>query len=465
MESFDEKISRLFGDLAIDKPMVRELKLRNARTIPSYVEEWLVERHARPGLSADELREKIFEFMGKHLPPKTDKERVKHQLSTGEDVTLLDLFSVRVDLTKNRKFVTIPSIDESSAQIGDPILLENQDLLRGGQWGAGRLRHLPDGAKHSIHVVDFRPMQAGKVSLPGIVAARRQLTTREWIHVLLRTMGLEPGAYEEDVQLRLIQRLIPLAQNNVNMMELAPKGTGKSFVFANLSRYVWLNSGGELTEAQLFFNLSTKQVGLLGGRYDLLVLDEGQSIDFKGADNIHAKFKDYLESGQFSRGDKKIASECGLMILANIPLYDGQPMQSDYIRSLPLMFHDSALVDRFHGILAGWMIPRFKTEFIAGGYGLKADAFGEFAHQIRLPTGPEFPFGQVPALRGDLRDKKAVERLASGLSKLLMLSPEDPDYEKLVIEPSFELRARVRTQLAELDPHEFSPRLDVEFDK
>ena len=290
--------------------------------------------------------------------------------------------------------------------------------------------------------------------------ARKQFTTREWIYLLLRTMGYEPSAYDENQQDNLILRLLPFIQNNLNMMELAPKGTGKSYVYSNLSRYTWLNSGGALTQAQLFKNLNTKEIGLLG-RYDLLVLDEGQSINFKGADDIHAKFKDYLESGHYSIANDKITSECGLMVLANIELYNNRPKRYDYVKHLPPMFHDSALIDRFHGIIAGWEIPRFTTECAARGVGIKADIFGEYLHQLRIVSHLDFPYGKCPHLTGDNRDVKAVTRLASGLSKLLLLNPEDLDYENYVLNPAKQLRQRVRSQLAELDPNEFASLINV----
>jgi ATP-dependent Lon protease len=116
-------------------------------------------------------------------------------------------------------------------------------------------------------------------------------------------------------------------------------------------------------------NLNTKEVGLIG-KYDLLVPDEGQSINFKGADDIHAKFKDYLESGHYSVGGEKITSECGLIVLANIDLFQGRPRRTDFIKHLPEMFHDDALLDRFHGIIPGWKIPRFTTDSAAKGYGI-----------------------------------------------------------------------------------------------
>ncbi len=192
----------------------------------------------------------------------------------------------------------------------------------------------------------------------------------------------------------------------------------------------------------------------------MLVLDEGQSINFQGADNIHAKFKDYLESGKYTAGPVQVSSECGLMILANIDLRNNRPIKDDYIRELPEMFHDSALLDRFHGIIPGWQIPRFETSFAAKGFGFKADVFGEYAHQLKRASPNEFPYGKIPDLKGDIRDVNAVKKLAAALSKLLMLNPDDNDYEEYVLSEAIELRERVRSQLSAVDPFEFSPNIN-----
>lgn len=458
----NEKISAAFSELIIDKALVRQLKIRDKRTIPSFVEEWLISRFQKPDKSDAEVNADITSFMSKHLPSKTEKEAIKYRLQLGESVVLLDKFEVRIDIAKGKRLLNIQCLEERNATISNEVLEKNQFLLDGAQWGAGRLFVNSDGKNNVIELVEFNPMQSGKVRLEQLIKAREQFTTREWIYLLLRTMGYEPSAYTEEQQNNVILRMLPLVQNNLNMMELAPKGTGKSFIYSNLSRYVWLNSGGALTQAQLFKNLTTKEIGLIG-RYDLLVLDEGQSINFKGADDIHAKFKDYLESGHYSIGNDKITSECGLMILANIDLYEGQPRQSDYIRHLPEMFHDDALIDRFHGIIAGWKIPRFTTECAAQGVGIKADVFGEYLHQLRTVSHVEFPFGECPTLKGDSRDVKAVTRLASALSKLLLLNPDHADYEDYVFNPAKDLRARVRSQLMELNAQEFSKPMDVRF--
>ncbi len=460
IEQLDAKIKMLFGDIIIDKALVRSLKIRDKRTIPSFVEEWLISRFQKPDKSNAEIYQDVTAFMSKHLPAKTDKERIKHELQSGNEMVILDRFNLRIDIAKNKKLLSIPCIEETNARVSNEVIDKNPLLLEGGQWGAGRLIVRPEGNINVIEMIEFNPMQSGKVDLNTLIQARQHFTTREWIFLLLRTMGYEPTAYNESQQDNLILRLLPLVQNNVNMMELAPKGTGKSYIYSNQSRYTWLNSGGALTQAQLFKNLNTKEIGLMG-RYDLLVLDEGQSISFKGADDIHAKFKDYLESGHYSIANDKITSECGLMILANIELQNNRPRRYDYIKHLPPMFHDSALIDRFHGIIAGWQIPRFTTESAALGVGIKADIFGEYLHQLRIVSYDEFPYGQCPTLKGDSRDVKAVTRLASGLSKLLLLNPDHTDYESYVLKPARDLRERVRSQLAELDPNEFSATINV----
>jgi len=459
-EELDYKIRESFSELTIDKALVRQLKIRDKRTIPSFVEEWLISRFQEPGKSNADVYNDITSFMSKHLPAKTEKEKIKYQLQRSDEVVLLDRFDARIDIKNDRKLISIPCLDERNAHVSHEVLEQNDSLLEGGQWGAGRLAVRDEGKDKIIELIEFHPMQSGTVRLEQLIHARKEFTTREWIGLLMRTMGYEPSAYTDEQQNNVILRLLPLVQNNLNMMELAPKGTGKSFIYSNLSRYVWLNSGGALTQAQLFMNLSTKEVGLIG-KYDLLVLDEGQSINFKGADDIHAKFKDFLESGQYSVGQEKVTSECGLIVLANIDLYDGLPRQTDYIKSLPEMFHDDALLDRFHGIIPGWKIPRFTTESAAQGYGIKADVFGQFLHQLRLVSHVEFPYGEVPDLKGDSRDVKAVTRLASALSKLLLLNPEDADYEEYVMAPAKDLRQRVRSQLAELNPHEFGAVVNV----
>lgn len=457
----DRKIASTLGDLTIDKEQVRRLKIRDTRTITTFVEEWLVSRYDQPGREQSEIFRDISAFMSKHLPNKNEKETIKNRLLTGESVVLLDHFSVRVDLQKGKRLVTIPCLEETKAETSLTLLDEHPGLMSGGQWGAGRLSVREEAKGNVIELIEFRPMQSGRVNLEALIEARQAFNTAEWLAVLLRTMGYEPEAYKEHERRSIVLRLLPLVHKNLNLMELAPKGTGKSFIYSNLSRHVWLATGS-LTRAQLFKNLNTKEDGLLA-RFDLLVIDEAQSIDFRGEDEIHSNFKSYLEASHYSIGREKITSECGLMILANITLdHQSRPVRADYVIELPEMFHDDALLDRFHGIIPGWEIPKITLQHYAQGPGIKADVFGEYAHQIRTASASSFPFGEVPLLKGYSRDVTAVERLARGLSRLFMLNPGHPDYKEYVLDPAIALRNRVRSQLALVNPSEYSSTVKIE---
>ena len=208
-------------------------------------------------------------------------------------------------------------------------------------------------------------------------------------------------------------------------------------------------------------------------RYDLLVLDEAQSIRFSKADEIQAQLKGYLEQGVYARGDCCATAECGLMLLANIDLqqqanrryHSGKPMfapaRADFIRRLPETFLESPLVDRFHGIIPGWEIPPFETEQQAVGLGLKADYFAEVCHALRSASHLSQGVRSKLGLSGGKRDCTAVERMACGLAKLLLISPDNPRFEELVIRPAEELRRLVRTQLHALDAQGYAPELQI----
>lgn len=253
------------------------------------------------------------------------------------------------------------------------------------------------------------------------------------------------------------------------MMELAPPGSGKSYIYNNISRHVWLTAA-EISPAVLFYNRQSKTPGLLT-RFDLLVLDEAQSIRFSNAAEIQAQLKGYLEQGVYARGDCQATAECGLMLLANVDLKENSgewyhngkptfiPARPDYIRKLPDVFLESPLLDRFHGIIPGWKIPPFQSNQQADGYGLKADYFAEVCHALRNAADISQEVRAKLRLSGYKRDCTAVERLGAGLAKLLLVSPEHQRFEELVVRPALEMRRLIRTQLNAIDPEGYPSTL------
>jgi ATP-dependent Lon protease len=466
MLPYEEKAQRLFGEVCVHKGLVQQAGF-GTRSIPAFVSEWIVTRNAPEGILDAAAQQRIRTFLNKHLPTRDQKEQLKAQLQNGETLTILDQFSITVDLQRNENRLSIPCLDERKAGVERHIIESFPLLLGGGVWGVGKLQYYPpDGLRKEgqIWMVDFRPMQNARLDLDLYCECREQFTLDEWRDLLIASMGYNPEAYNVTQQMHMLTRLVPLVQERVNMIELAPKGTGKSFVFLNLSRYARLVSGGKVTAAALFYNNASRQPGLLS-HYDLVIFDEAQSISFDNPGEIIGVLKDYLESGSFARGGtQKIESSAGLMLLANIPLDEyRRPRHANLFAELPDFLSETAFIDRIHGILPGWELPRIEETFIGRGIGFKADYFGDVLHHLRSRAGYEQIVQRYNTITGttDRRDVIAISRLAAGFCKLLFPHGEVTagDFAAYCLKPAVQLRQRVRDQLALLDPE--YPRLRI----
>ncbi len=460
---YEQKASDLFGEVCINKALVQEAGF-GTRSIPAFVSEWIVTRHAPNGVLDDGARQRIRAFLNQHLPTRDQKEQLKAQLQVGETLAILDQFTVTVDLQKNESRLSIPCLDERRAGIDRHITEQYPLLFGGGIWGVGKLQYYPpDGTRREgqISMVEFRPMQNASLDLDLFCEQRAAFELDEWRDLLIASMGYNPDAYTIPQQMHLITRLVPLVQERVNMIELAPKGTGKSFVYLNLSRHARLVSGGKVTAAALFYNNQSRQPGLLT-HYDLVVFDEAQSISFDNPGEIIGVLKDYLESGSFARGGvQKIEANAGLMMLANIPLDEHKrPRNENLFAELPRFLSETAFIDRVHGILPGWELPRIEQSFIATSTGFKADYFGDVLHHLRSRAGYEQIVQARAMITGtnDRRDIVAIKRLATAFCKLLFPHGQlsDQDFSEYCLKPAISLRQRVRDQLSLLDP-EYAP--------
>ena len=236
-----------------------------------------------------------------------------------------------------------------------------------------------------IWMREFRPFQLANVDLEYFRECRKSFTTQEWIDFLVSSMGFNHHLYTERQKILLISRLIPMVEPRYNLVELAPKGTGKSFVFENMSRYVAVRSGA-ISPAVLFFNDSRKTPGLIT-RYDCVVIDEAQKVKADTSGELTALLKSYLEAGRFGRGSaSSITAEAGLVMLANIELdHNKRPVneQIGLFRVFPNFLRETAFIDRFSGLLPGWDLPRISKDTPSKSIGLKGDIFGEILHSLR----------------------------------------------------------------------------------
>jgi ATP-dependent Lon protease len=250
------------------------------------------------------------------------------------------------------------------------------------------------------------------------------------------------------------------------MIELGPKGTGKSYVYTNLSKYAWLLGGGKTSRARLFYNKATKQFGVIKN-HDVVGMDEISTMTFAEPDEMQAILKVYLEAGETKVDSVPFQSECGLVLLGNIPLNkDLKPQHTDYFRNLPEMFHESATMDRFHGFIEGWKLPRLNQSHIMEGWTLNTEYFSTVLHLLRPAAEYDDMFDQLVETNEDcdLRDKKAVKRIAAAYHKLLfphihsMEEIEEEDqvnfkqlYAHYCLEPAVAMRQIIRQQCHLID--------------
>lgn len=455
--SLDSLILEAFADVSVDKRLSRKIGGTD-RPVPDFVTDWLVSRYTVDGV-LDETR--VSQFLFHHLPDKKHKEHLLYELKNGGQLKILDAYKVRVDIERDRVILEIPCLDITNAAIGTQIVDEHPLLLYGNVWGSGtisrRQRLDEQGEHYEICMTEFKPMQTSKVDLDYYIRARSRFTLRQWRELLVRSMGYNPEIYSPEAQLHLLTRLCPMVQPRVNLIELAPKGTGKSYIYSRLSRYAWLISGGVVTRAKLFYDMRTKSSGVIT-RFDAIVLDEVQTIKLGDENEIIGALKGYLEQGEFRVMQHKGSSDASFVILANIPIQNAKPRDSElFSDNLPSWLHGinaTALLDRFHGLLPGWELPRISKESLCDGLALKADYLGEILHDLRSRTEYLQWVRDHSRSSGDIRDIVSVERIATAFLKLLFPNLECVDiraFEESCLAPARELRQRIRDQLALMD--------------
>lgn len=464
MESFEEQALDNYGSLIINKSFARKAGF-GSRAIPVYVREWIVAHYVgdSPDLT-DEARVKIAEFVRRYVPDKSEREAVKNRLFEQFDVKLLDDYAVQVNLAKGDRYLLIPFLDESKAVIPPNIIRDNEMLLSSGIWGVGTLSYVPPGEDGPGQVLmrSFVPFQLASLDMQYFIGRRKAFTTQEWIDFIINSMGFNHRIYSERQKILLISRLLPMVEPRYNLIELAPKGTGKSFVYENMSRYVTVRSGA-ITAPVLFYNDARKTPGLIT-RFDCVVIDEAQKVKGDRSGELTALLKSYLEAGRFGRGSSgSITSESGIVILANIDLDENRRPLHEMIglfRDFPNFLRETAFLDRFSGLLPGWDLARVTKQTPSVCMGLKGDIFGEILHMLRGDISYRDYVKTNMCLENcdDMRDNRAIEAGASAMLKILFpdMQPSEEDFYLFCVNPALEMRQRVRDELCKLD-REYTP--------
>ena len=450
----DIKVQQVFGALAIDKRRLLMSQLQK-RGVPAYVGEWLLDSVV-PGsgpLTPSEAA-KVQQWAGRFIPSPADTNLIKNRLLDGEIVKVLTPVQVEVELTRRRqeRVAKMTLLGISDAHINDTIVQQYPDLLNQGMWGVVEVANTKEG----VALNSFKPMQA-TVNLGLYKEARRQFNLSEWRSLMMTSMGYSPEAFTEDEQLLLLCRLLPLVQKSMHMMELAPKGTGKSYVYENISPRVRLISGGNVSPAVLFVNNMSGQWGLLA-RYAVVVLDEVQTLKFEKPEEIIGGLKGFLANGRLTRGGlHETASDCGLVLLANITLDSQQrPIMEPLVRELPEFLQETAFLDRIRALIPGWKIRKLSGECFAQGAGLKSDFFGDALYALRDDLEHDQRIARRVQLIGSKvykRNEDSVRSIATGLMKILFPHGEltDMELDRYCVRPAQRLRQYIWEQLQNLD--------------
>ncbi len=453
-EALDEKVKTVFGRLAIDKRRLPSSQL-NRRSVPAYVAEWVLDSLAPgEGIVTPEELNKIQTWADRFLPLPDEAKVIKNRLLNGEVVKVLTPVEVEIILTKRTKerVAQLKLLGLNEVQINDGIVEAYPDLLKQGMWGVVELTDTEEG----IALTSFKPMQAS-VNLEIYKEKRAAFSLEEWRALLLNSMGYNPWKFNEREKTYLLCRLLPLVEKNLHLLELAPKGTGKSYLYENINPRVRLLSGGNVSPAVLFVNNASGQWGLLA-RFAVVVLDEVQTLKFEKPQEIVGGLKGFLANGRLTRGGLyETSSPASLVMLANILLDNEQrPINSLLVKELPDFLRETAFLDRLRGIIPGWKVRKLSGDSFAQGMGLKSDFFGDALLALREDMTANQYAQNTITLAGEKRNKRnedAVRLIASGLMKLQFPHGQvsSEDFEVYCLRPAIELRQLVWEQLYRLD--------------
>ncbi len=461
LDTLDEKANSSFPGLVVRKDLVR--RLRSAYGVPIFVIEYLLGKYCA---STDPtVIEHGLEYVRKSLSERyvkpDEREIVKARIQQQGVYTIIDKVSATLKEVDDKYWATLHNISLDYVNIDESTVREHDRLLMGGIWAEIFLRY--DGTykfknyTRPFFIGKLKPIQLSQHSIGPLQEARGQFTREEWIDLLLRSLGLEPKHeyFSPRRKMLYLSRLIPLVERNFNLVELGPRGTGKSFVYQQISPYCHLVSGGQTTVAQMFVNLASGQRGLVA-LWDTVAFDEAAGIRFQDKNGINI-MKNYMEDGAFSRGREMINAEGSIVFVGNLDGDVGTIVRtSNLFYPMPKEM-DTAFFDRIHFYLPGWELGKTRDEYYTSHFGLLSDYLAEVLRTLRRTSYVDLPerYFEFGSHVGG-RDAKAVRKTVSGLVKLI--HPDgNVSKEELgeYLEFALEMRRRVKEQLKKMGGLEY----------
>lgn len=460
MDALDQLANDAYAGRVVRKDLVRQVKV--GANVPVYVLEFLLGKYCAsddPAAIATGL-EVVNQSLRENFIRPDESEKAKAELKRKGQHRLIDKVDVRLVPSEDKFWAHLANFGDKFVNIPEDVVYKYERLLGGGAWcQLDLIYNVSDDEekKRPFYIRALKPIQVAAFDMDEYVAGRARFNRDEWLDLVIRSIGLEPAHFDLRGKLLTVLRLVPMAERNYNLIELGPWGTGKSFVYRETSPNAMLISGGKVTVAQLFVNLSSGRVGLLG-MWDVVAFDEVAGLEMSDSTVINM-LKDYMESGSFARGKEETPAEASVVFVGNTSKPHQELVRTAHLfADLPKAMIDPAFLDRLHYYLPGWEVPKLEQRLFTGHFGLVSDYLAEALRQLRKQTfvraiDEDFALGAHLSAR----DEKAVRKTVSGLLKILHPHGQWTHGElREYLEFAMEGRRRVKEQLKKLAAHDYA---------
>ena len=456
----------IYPGKVVNKGLTRETGVDE---FPRYVLEYLIDNYCR-----EETFERDMALVSRRLKENfvhgAEAETIRHYIREQRHHSVISNLEVRLVETEDKYWATISALNENYVNIPEEFVRQYPMLLSGGMWGTIDLTYdeteIHNKKIRPFKITNFTPFQISVINIDEYLKKRAEFSSDEWLAILVNSCGLDPERLTRRQKLLYLCRCIPLVEANHNLVELGPRETGKTYLYRNISYYGQVLSGGKATPAQLFINLNTGQVGMVGTR-DAVVFDEIANTQFTDPASFVSIMQGYMQDAKFNRGKKEILAFGSLVFVGNLDVQGGLPHEKYFhlFEPLPSFLQVIAFLDRIHAYLPGWEIPKLSPLSYSKDYGFITDYFCEIMHELRRSNVIDMVksrFRVEDAGRSERgvsgRDQRAVMKNASGLLKLLYPDGRVTDQELAeILSIACELRQRVRNQLQRMAPGEYEP--------
>ncbi|HXK90168.1 MAG TPA: protease Lon-related BREX system protein BrxL, partial [Thermosynergistes sp.] len=460
MSELDRKVTEVFAGKVVRKDLVRKVKV--GANVPVFVLEYLLGKYcATDDQAAIEAGLRVVNTtISSNFVRPDEANKAQSMVKEKGKYTFIDKVKVRYVSDDDKHWAELVNFGHKFVHVPEHFLRDYDRLLMGGIWAQIDIRHQYDedakGKRSPFWIDNLKPIQIATFDLEEFRECRREFSTDEWLNLLMRTIGLEPQNFDRRLKMLFLARLIPLCEHNYNLVELGPRGTGKSYAYQELSPYVILLTG-PTTVANLFYNMATGKIGLVG-IWDAVAFDEVADLQ-KMQKEVITTLKTYCESGTFARGKDVLTGMASIALFGNTNQAVEVMVHSSHLfMPMPeVIREDMAFLDRLHFYIPGWEIPKMRVEYFTSHYGFVVDYFAEALRELRKHGFTEaidrhFSLGS----HLNARDVKAVRKTVSGLIKLIYPHGEMSREELAeIVELALEGRRRVKEQLKKLGSFEY----------